>query len=98
MKCRSEPFRSSTSLRYESICGTDCSGVLGGVARGHGGLRGAGDVELWQHARVGYELLERALLASVAVGIVGVDLARVDGGQERLIEHLHALACSPLRR
>src|ERR1700758_5105594 len=66
MKCRSEPRFSRISLRYASICATLALSV--GLA-GRGRRRGA--IHLRQHAGVGDELLEVALLGGVVVGVVG---------------------------
>src|SRR6185437_4444454 len=87
MKCRSEPRFSSTSIRSESTCGMRAASGGGGVG---GRARCGSEFHLGQHAGVGHELLELALLAGVVVGVVRIDGARRDGPHQRLVEQLHA--------
>ena len=66
--------------------GCDSSGRGGRSRRG----RLARDIELGQHVGVRYVLLQPAFIRRITVGVIGIDLASRNGGEQRLVEELHA--------
>src|SRR5512141_156359 len=101
-KCRSEPFLARTSRRYSSMRFGAAGGAslpvscMVSVLTSHP-LRHVG---LEYGRAVGDVTGERALVDRVDEGVLRVDLAQLDRGEQRLVHRLHAdvLAGLPLRR
>src|ERR1022692_3163384 len=72
-KCRSEPLRSKTCVKYGSMSGKRQPSSRRRNGRGHA-------------RHVGRIALELLLVVGVAVGVVRVDLLGVDRLQQRLIQ------------
>src|SRR5580704_14582003 len=70
-KCRSEPSRSRTWVKYLSMAGTT-SGPCGFLGRCAG--------------HVGHEALELAFVRGITVRVFRIDFLGGDGGKQRLIQ------------
>src|SRR5271168_724712 len=81
-KCRSEPSRSRTWVKYLSMAGTT-SGPRGFRDRCAG--------------HIGHEALELAFIRCVRVGVFRINFFGGDGGKQRLIHELHPIFLAHLQ-